>query len=316
MTGISFSKPFPLFWREKGQNKVAIKHLCEYYITEVLIMCLQYYTIRPGDTLYVVARRFNTTVERLLELNSGIDPENLQVGRSICVREGSAPVSCPFGTIPYTIIQGDTLAAIAARFSTTVDSLLEANPDVNPLNLQVGQRICISQPIGALPDCPFGNYYVIRRGDTIRSIAAAFEVEQREILTANPGIVPGNLQIGQVICLPVAPSPIEIIVNISAKRLTVYRNGRVFRQYVVATGKEETPTPTGVFTVINKQVDPGGPYGTRWLGLSLRGYGIHGTNDPSSIGKSASNGCVRMFNEDVEELFSLTPVGTVVRILP
>lgn len=279
--------------------------------------CLEYYTIQRNDTLASVAVRLGTSVERLLEINEGLDPNNLQIGQVICVRSAqSSGGSCPLGSIPYTITQGDTIGSIALRFGTTVEAMLENNPDVDPYNLQIGQRLCIPQGGSNLPPCPYGNYYVIRRGDTVGSIAAAFEVSTRDILTANPGLVPNNLQIGQVICIPLAPSPVEIIINIAAKRLTVYRGGRVFRQYVVATGKEETPTPTGIFTVINKQVNPGGPYGTRWLGLSRRGYGIHGTNDPSSIGKNASNGCVRMFNEDVEALFDITPVGTVVRILP
>lgn len=279
--------------------------------------CLEYYTIKKGDTLAAIAARLGTSEERLLSLNPGIEPENLQIGQVICVRSSeSVSGGCPFGSIPYTIIEGDSLAKIAMRFGTTVEALRDANPDVNPYDLRPGQRLCVVQPVTELPECPYENFYVIRRGDTLRSIASAFEVEVREILTANPDISPNNLQIDQVICIPLAPSPIEIIINIGAKRMTVYKSGRVFRQYVVATGKEETPTPTGVFTVVNKQVNPGGPYGTRWLGLSLRGYGIHGTNDPSSIGKNASNGCVRMFNEDVEALFDIAPVGTVVRILP
>ncbi len=279
--------------------------------------CLEYYTIRRGDTLAGIAARLGTSTERLLNINEGLDPENLQVGQVICVRSSeSVAGGCPFGSIPYTVQQGDTFALLAMRFGTDVQALKNANPDVDPYNLQPGQRLCIAQSMADLPDCPNENFYVIRRGDTIGSIAAAFGLGAREILTANSGIVPGNLQIGQVICLPLAPSPVEIIINIGAKRLTVYKGGREFRQYVVATGKVETPTPTGVFTVVNKQVNPGGPYGTRWLGLSRRGYGIHGTNDPSSIGKAASNGCVRMFNEDVEALFDIAPVGTVVRILP
>ena len=279
--------------------------------------CLEFYTIRPGDTLGSIAIRLGTSVERLLTINPGLEPENLMPGQVICVRSAaSSGVSCPIGTVPYTVSAGDTFARIAMRFGTTVESIKNSNPDVDPFNLQVGQRLCISQPIDNAPDCPQKNFYVIRRGDTVGSIAAAFGVSRRELLTANPTIVPNNLRIGQVICIPLAPSPVEIIININAKRLTVFKNGRVFREYVVATGKEETPTPTGVFTVINKQVNPGGPYGTRWLGLSRRGYGIHGTNDPSSIGNNASNGCVRMFNEDVEALFDIVPVGTVVRILP
>ncbi len=279
--------------------------------------CLEFYTIRRGDTLGVIAERLGTTVERLLAVNENLDPENLQVGQVICIRSSeSVPGGCPFGSIPYTVQEGDTFRRIAIRFNTTAEALMDANPSVDSYNLMPGQRICIAQDVPNLPKCSTGNFYVIRRGDTVRSIAAAFEVEARDILTANPGLIPENLRIGEVICIPLAPSPVEIIINIGAHRLTVYKKGRVFRQYVVAVGKEVTPTPVGVFTIINKQVNPGGPYGTRWMGLSLRGYGIHGTNDPSSIGKNASNGCVRMFNEDVEALFDIVPVGTVVRILP
>ena len=288
--------------------------------------CLEFYTIRPGDTFYIISRETGIPLRRLLEINPDVDPDRLQVGQRICLRaEGETPrppeppsqgISCPIGSVPYTVRAGDTFAKIAMHFGTTVEAIKNLNPDADPFNLQVGDRLCIAQPIGDEPDCPEQNFYVIRRGDTIGSIAAAFGVSQRELLTANPSVVPTNLQVGQVICIPLAPSPVEIVINRGAKRMTVYKNGRVFREYVVAVGKEETPTPTGVFTVINKQVNPGGPYGTRWLGLSRRGYGIHGTNDPASIGYNASNGCVRMFNEDVEALFDITPVGTVVRILP
>jgi lipoprotein-anchoring transpeptidase ErfK/SrfK len=80
-------------------------------------------------------------------------------------------------------------------------------------------------------------------------------------------------------------------------------------------GKPATPTPRGNFTIINKAVNPGGPFGARWLGLSKKGYGIHGTNNPSSIGKAVSNGCIRLHNANVIELFNLVGVGTPVRIV-
>ncbi len=279
--------------------------------------CLEYYTIEQGDTLSSIAEKLGTSVDRLLALNNGINAEALQIGQIICVRSSeSSGGGCPFGSVLYTVSEGDTYESIALRFGTTTEALADANPNANPYNLQIGQRLCIAQSISPLPTCRYENYYVIRRGDTVGSIAAAFEVSERAVLTANPSLSPNNLRIGQVICIPLAPSPVEIIINIGAKRLAVYKGGRLFRQYAVATGKEETPTPTGIFTVVNKQPNPGGPYGTRWLGLSRRGYGIHGTNDPSSIGENASNGCVRMFNEDVEALFDVAPVGTVVRILP
>ncbi|WHH61656.1 L,D-transpeptidase [Petroclostridium sp. X23] len=115
-------------------------------------------------------------------------------------------------------------------------------------------------------------------------------------------------------CIPVAPSPVRIEVNKNAFRLTLYRNGNIFKTYPVAIGKPDTPTPEGTFSIVNKQVNPGGPFGTRWMGLSKPHYGIHGTSAPSSIGKMESNGCIRMYNSDVNELFNYVPVGTEVRI--
>ncbi|MBQ8391301.1 MAG: LysM peptidoglycan-binding domain-containing protein [Clostridia bacterium] len=279
--------------------------------------CGQFYIIQEGDILFTIAAKFDTTPENILRLNPGLDPANLPVGRRICVISATnQPVTCPVGTLPYNVNEGDTLLSIAVRFGTDVEALLRTNPDIDPYNLRVGQRICIAERFQEPPMCPTRNFYVIRSGDTIRAIAASFEVEAQEILRINPDINPRNLRVGQIICIPLAPSPIEIIVNISAKRLTVNKNGNLFREYIVATGKEETPTPVGVFEVVNKEIDPGGPYGTRWLGLSAKGYGIHGTNNPASIGTAASNGCIRMYNEDIEALFDITAVGTPVRILP
>lgn len=77
-----------------------------------------------------------------------------------------------------------------------------------------------------------------------------------------------------------------------------------------------TQTPTGNFVIINKAPNPGGPFGTIWMSLSKQHYGIHGTNDPSSIGQSVSHGCIRMYNEDVEELAATVSIGTRVRIEP
>ena len=279
--------------------------------------CGQFYIIQEGDTLFSIANQFDTTPENILRFNPDLDPANLPVGRRICVISATnQPVTCPLGTLPYNINPGDTLLSIALRFGTSVESLLAANPDIDPYNLAVGQRICIAERFQEPPMCPTRNFYVIRRGDTLRAIAASFGISQSDIARLNPDLDPRNLSVGQIICIPLAPSPIEIIINIAAKRLTVYRNGSIFREYIVATGKPETPTPVGVFEVINKEIDPGGPYGTRWLGLSKRGDGIHGTNNPSSIGTAASNGCIRMYNEDIESLFDITVVGTPVRILP
>ncbi|QGU96116.1 L,D-transpeptidase family protein [Clostridium bovifaecis] len=107
----------------------------------------------------------------------------------------------------------------------------------------------------------------------------------------------------------------SITINVSNRRLTLFQNGKVFKSYPIAVGKPSTPTPRGTFRIINKAFNPGGPFGARWLGLSRKGYGIHGTNNPASIGKAVSNGCIRLHNPNIIELYNLVPVGTSVRIV-
>lgn len=124
-----------------------------------------------------------------------------------------------------------------------------------------------------------------------------------------------------------------IVINKDANILKLYRGKRLIRKYPVATGKELDDTPEGKFKIISKTINPywgggkdkdpveGGalenPLGTRWLGLDFGGgrwYGIHGTSNPRSIGKHISNGCIRMYNKDVEELFSIVHKNTLVYI--
>lgn len=107
----------------------------------------------------------------------------------------------------------------------------------------------------------------------------------------------------------------SITVNVSNRELTLYQDGSLIKTYPVGIGKMLTPTPTGIYTIINKAPNPGGPFGVMWMGLSKPHYGIHGTNDPSSIGKVVSHGCIRMYNQDVLELSRKVPVGTTVTII-
>ena len=108
-----------------------------------------------------------------------------------------------------------------------------------------------------------------------------------------------------------------ITIHVKNRALKLYKDGKLIKSYPIAVGKLSTPTPIGTFKIINKAINPGGPFGVRWLGLSAPNghYGIHGTKNPSSIGKSVSNGCIRMYNSDVTQLSDLVPVGTIVRII-
>jgi lipoprotein-anchoring transpeptidase ErfK/SrfK len=138
--------------------------------------------------------------------------------------------------------------------------------------------------------------------------------------------------------IPTTPSPLRtekiahtrigrVVVSLPDRKLALFQNGKVVKIYRVAVGKPSTPSPTGEFKIVNRvtnpsyyhkgQVIPSGrnnPVGSRWMGLSAKGYGIHGTNQPNSIGKATSTGCIRLSKRDLEELFALVEVGDAVEI--
>jgi lipoprotein-anchoring transpeptidase ErfK/SrfK len=119
----------------------------------------------------------------------------------------------------------------------------------------------------------------------------------------------------------------KVVVSIPHRKLALIEDGKVQQIYPVAVGAEVSPSPTGVFEVKSRLVKPtyyhpgkvipagsNNPLGTRWIGLSTKGYGIHGTNIESSIGKAASHGCIRMHRKDLEQLFAAVQVGDQVEI--
>ncbi len=108
----------------------------------------------------------------------------------------------------------------------------------------------------------------------------------------------------------------HLAINTIIRKLYYYNGEKLIKEYPVAVGKTSTPTPPGNYKVKNKIVNPGGMLGTRWMGLTIPGgnYGIHGNNNPSSIGQAVSHGCIRMHNYHVEELFPQIPIGTPVHI--
>jgi lipoprotein-anchoring transpeptidase ErfK/SrfK len=119
----------------------------------------------------------------------------------------------------------------------------------------------------------------------------------------------------------------RIVVSIPDRKLALIENDAIVRIYSVAVGAPVSPSPVGTFSVVTrvsnptyykpgKVVAPGpsNPIGTRWIGLSLKGFGIHGTDNPGSIGHAKSHGCIRLRNEDVEHLFARVRAGDVVEL--
>jgi hypothetical protein len=120
----------------------------------------------------------------------------------------------------------------------------------------------------------------------------------------------------------------QVVVSLEDRKLALIEDGQVKKVYNVAVGKPTTPSPEGTFTIERRvanpvyhhdgrMIEPGpaNPVGSRWMGLSTKGYGIHGTNEPKSIGKAASHGCIRMGKADLEEFYALVAVGDQVQIV-
>ena len=106
----------------------------------------------------------------------------------------------------------------------------------------------------------------------------------------------------------------SIVISLAKRRLSLMEGQKAVKTYPVGIGTPMTATPTGLFRIISKANNPGGPYGARWLGLSKPHYGIHGTNNPQSIGKLVSKGCIRMYNQDIIDLADKVAIGTKVTI--
>ena len=210
---------------------------------------------------------------------------------------------------------GDTLGNIAFMYNTNIDEIIKYNPGINPYQLRVGQQLCVPLPAQLYPACPTTNYYVVEEGDTLESIASYFGVSAQQLLYSNYGIDPNDLYKDQVLCIPVAPSPVNIQINVANRSLVVYRDTSVLRTYRIGLENPSFPVPRGSFKVINKQLDTGEELGARWLGLSEAGFGIQGTNNPQFIENVSEGRNIVLFNRDANELFNFAPVGTAVTII-
>ena len=155
-------------------------------------------------------------------------------------------------------------------------------------------------------------------------------------VAVSAAVVLGAQAIGQTAATPAttaAPGQTvqvkrTIVVSLEDRKLALMENGQVKKVYTVAIGKASTPSPVGTFTIQRRvknpvymhagktvQAGPANPVGTRWMGLSIKGYGIHGTNQPNSIGKAASHGCIRMAKSDLEEMYEMVRVGDEVELI-
>ena len=182
--------------------------------------------------------------------------------------------------------------------------------------------------------------YEVKAGDTLRSIAARFGVARATLIEMNQLTGPYTLAAGQSLVvdnshIAVANPQVSLTINV-AQRLLVLTEGERARAYPITVGQRTWATPVGAFTIVSKETDPVwdvpvsiqremeqlgkpvitrmeasplNPLGRHWIGLSIPGLGIHGTNAPSTIYTFGSHGCIRMHPDDIANLFERVTVG-------
>lgn len=174
-----------------------------------------------------------------------------------------------------------------------------------------------------LPDSP-SILYEVKKGDNLTRIAKAHQVTAGFIKKVN-GLSDDKLIPEKKLKIPTYR--LSLWVDKSENTLLLKGDAQTLKTYVVSTGTNNS-TPIGVFKITDKLIDPTwykagavvphdspqNVLGTRWMGITAKGYGIHGTVEPEKLGQQVTAGCVRMKNEEVEELYDLVPPGTEVTI--
>ncbi|MDP8248020.1 MAG: L,D-transpeptidase family protein [Candidatus Tritonobacter lacicola] len=209
-----------------------------------------------------------------------------------------------------------------------LESILEEHPgtpEVGEIQNNMGE-INVEAILSRKIDEPLSLEYVVKPGDSLAKITKKFNTTV-DLLKACNNKKDGTIRVNDR--LKVVTADFAILIDKSQCTLSLLANGDLFKIYSVGTGRDNI-TPVGAFKVTDKIVepvwykpgggeipygDPGNLLGTRWINIDLPGYGIHGTWEPETIGKQMSAGCIRLLNEDVEELFMIIPLGTPVTIV-
>jgi len=217
--------------------------------------------------------------------------------------------------------QGELLAAKSSLQKLIEDfpnfkHIAEAQRKLEDLNLRI---------IFSSLQTPQTKVYEVKPGDSLEKISKAFNTTV-ELIKKSNNLSSNSIRPGQK--LRIWTEKFSIFVDKSQNILISRSGDEIIKTYRVSTGKNNC-TPVGNFKITSKLpnpvwfkagavVPPESPdnvLGSRWLGLDVPGYGIHGTIEPNTLGQQITEGCVRMSNQDVEELYSLVPMGTEVTIV-
>lgn len=216
-----------------------------------------------------------------------------------------------------TLLKARDIYRLILNKYQNIDDILEVQERLGKLNIDIlFSSVVTDEDV----------LYKVEPGDTLSKIAKKFGTTIDLIKEANSlesDVIRADSK------LKVSKAKYKILIDKSQNLLTLLsEDNSIIKVYAVSTG-ENNSTPLGTFEIVNKIKDPvwyregaivpaespDNILGSRWLGLSEKGYGIHGTIDPDSVGRQATQGCVRMHNSDVEELYTIVTTGTEVTIV-
>jgi lipoprotein-anchoring transpeptidase ErfK/SrfK len=297
----------------------------------------EFQTVSDGDELSIPAA---------VTIGTGVNADAGRTGSVVLTADHEQEAS-EEGATHVPSVEKTSVAAVAAPSVVAktidfaaIDALLETGmPEADIEALRMLSKLYWEQPdaraelkdrinatsrrIYFQPQPHYMEAHQVQPGDTLEAIAKEYDVSWEYLARLNR-VEPARIRAGQK--LKVIKGPFTAIIDVSDYELTLHCHGYYVHKFPVGIGKDGA-TPVGAFRVQDKVVNPpyngpegaiaaddeANPIGERWISLG-DGYGIHGTIDPDSIGKSESRGCVRMHNNDIDKVYDLLTVGSEVVI--
>lgn len=217
---------------------------------------------------------------------------------------------CPSFSLPYLVREGDTLYNIALSYGSSVEAIVAANVNLNPYNLNVGQRICVPLPKEQYPQCRTTNYYITQEGDTFFSISRKFNIDVDELMAANIGVRPENIFDGIILCIPIAPSPVCMKISNDGSKIEVIAANGSTAAFPSRLESDSVLIPAS-YVLTKKRLESGDLEGAKELLFSPNDIGIRGQSRMSD----ASGAFIVTDDKSMLALFNMVPVGTDMEVI-